>query len=140
MKKYAVMMCVMLLASVSAFAVEPELVNNVAEEMVSSSSEFVIDLGTFTGIVACISALVTQLFKVVPAIKESKLAKIGISCAMGVIVCLVAWLLQLTPLLVGYEWWGVLIYGVAAGLSGCGFYDVIKAIGDLFKKDEELIY
>jgi len=29
----------------------------------------------------------------------------------------------------------VLIYGLAAGLSGCGFYDVIKAIGALFKKE-----
>ena len=51
------------------------------------------------------------------------------------VVCIIAWLLQLTPLLTGYIWWQVLIYGLAAGLSGCGFYDVIKAIGALFKKE-----
>jgi hypothetical protein len=49
---------------------------------------------------------------------------------------MVSWALQLTPLLDGYVWWQVLIYGVAAGLSGCGFYDVVKAIGALFKAKE----
>ena len=90
-------------------------------------TSFLIDLGSFTGIVALVSALVTQILKVVPAISASKLAKIGISCGVGMVVCI--------PLLTGYIWWQVLIYGLAAGLSGCGFYDVIKAIGALFQKE-----
>ena len=98
-------------------------------------TSFLIDLGSFTGIVALVSTLVTQILKVVPAISASKLAKIGISCGVGMVVCIIAWLLQLTPLLTGYAWWQVLVYGLAAGLSGCGFYDVIKAIGALFKKE-----
>lgn len=54
--------------------------------------------------------------------------------AVGMVVCVLAWALQLTPLLEGYQWWGTLIYGLAAGLSGCGFYDVVKAIAALFEK------
>lgn len=101
-------------------------------------TSFLIDLGSFTGIVALVSTLVTQILKVVPVISASKLAKILISCGVGMVVCIIVWLLQLTPLLTGYIWWQVLIYGLAAGLSGCGFYDVIKAIGALFKKSRAL--
>lgn len=97
------------------------------------TTSIVVDLGTFTGIVTIVSALVTQIAKQVPIISANKLAKIGVSVTVGIIICVIAWLLQLTPLLDGYIWWQVLIYGVATGLSGCGFYDIIKAIGTLFK-------
>lgn len=46
-------------------------------------TSFLIDLGSFTGIVALVSTLVTQILKVVPAISASKLAKILISCGVG---------------------------------------------------------
>lgn len=98
---------------------------------------FVLDLTTFTGIVTLVSFLVTQITKVIPAVAAAnKLAKIGISCSVGIIVCMIAWLLHLTPLLTGYIWWQVLIYGLAVGLSGCGFYNLVKAVGELFKKKE----
>ena len=77
-----------------------------AQEAVTSepsTAGFVIDLGTFTGIVALISAIVTQILKVIPAISESKFAKIGVSVAVGMVVCVLAWALQLTPLLEGYQ-------------------------------------
>lgn len=128
MKKYVFMTMAMLMTAGAAFATG--LTTEPAE-----GTELVIDLGTFTGIVAVISTIVTQIFKVIPSISENRLAKIGLSCAVGMVLCLVAWALQLTPLLAGYEWWGSLIYGVAAGLSGCGFYDLVKAIAELFKKD-----
>lgn len=128
MKKHVFMTLAMLMTAVVAFATG--LTTAPAE-----GTEVVIDLGTFTGIVAVISAIVTQILKVAPAVSENRLVKIGLSCAVGMVLCLVAWALQLTPLLAGYEWWGSLIYGVAAGLSGCGFYDLVKAIAELFKKD-----
>ena len=103
----------------------------------STGSEFVINLGTFTGIVTLVSYIGVQILKVIPAIKDNKLAKIGISALVGILVCLIAWGLQLTPLLENYPFYQVLIYGLAAGLSGCGFYDVIKAIGGLFKNKED---
>lgn len=121
--KKLVFMLMALILPVSLFAAEVEP---------STGSEFVINLGTFTGIVT----LVTQILKVIPAIKDNKLAKIGISALVGILVCLIAWGLQLTPLLENYPFYQVLIYGLAAGLSGCGFYDVIKAIGGLFKNKE----
>lgn len=111
--------------------------NVYAQEVVTEpTTSFVIDLGSFTGIVAIVSALVTQIAKLIPAISINNLAKIGVSVGVGIIVCMLSWLLHLTPLLEGYVWWHVLIYGVAAGLSGCGFYDVIKAIGNLFKPQD----
>lgn len=103
---------------------------------VPAETGFVVDLTTFTGIVALISAIVTQLLKLVPKIAGSKLAKIGISAGIGILVCFVAWGLKISPLLTDSLWWQVLLYGLAAGLSGCGFYDVVKAIADLFKKDK----
>ena len=60
-------------------------------------TSFLIDLGSFTGIVALISTLVTQIMKIIPAVSASKLAKILISCGVGMVVCILAWLLQLTP-------------------------------------------
>jgi hypothetical protein len=130
MKKlvFMLMALVAFILPVSLFAAEVEP---------SAGSEFVIDLGTFTGIVTLVSSLVTQILKVIPAIKDNKLAKIGISALVGILVCLIAWGLQLTPLLENYPFYQVLIYGLAAGLSGCGFYDVIKAIGGLFKNKED---
>lgn len=106
-------------------------------EMPVEDTGFVVDLTTFTGIVALISAIVTQLLKLIPSIQGSKLAKIGISAGVGIIVCFAAWGLKISPLLTDSIWWQVLLYGLAAGLSGCGFYDVIKAVADLFKKDQE---
>lgn len=97
----------------------------------------VIDLGTFAGITALVSALVTQVLKLIPAIKENKLAKIGISAGVGIVVCLAAWLLQIAAPLEGLPWWQTLLYGLASGLSGCGFYDLVKAVAGLFKKEEE---
>ena len=115
--------------------------NIYAQEVVTDpSTSFVIDLGTFTGIVAVVSTLVTQITKVVPAISESKLIKILISVGTGIVVCMVCWLLKATPLLNDLVWWQSLLYGLAVGLSGCGFYDIIKVIGSLFGKQDEVIH
>lgn len=127
--KKMILMFAMLISAVAVFA------QGAVTSEPSTSTGFVIELGTFTGIVALISAIVTQILKVIPAISGSKLAKIGVSVAVGMVVCVLAWALQLTPLLEGYQWWGTLIYGLAAGLSGCGFYDVVKAIAALFEKN-----
>ena len=104
----------------------------------SEETQFVLDLSTFTGIVAVISSIVTQIFKISPSINGSKIAKIGISVGVGIAVCMLGWLLQISEPLAGLIWWQVLIYGVAAGLSGCGFYDLVKVIWDLFKPKDNI--
>ena len=115
--------------------------NIYAQEVVTDPVvSIVIDLGTFTGIVAVVSTLVTQITKVVPAISDSKLIKILISVGTGIVVCMICWLLKATPLLNDLVWWQSLLYGLAVGLSGCGFYDIIKASGCLFGKQDEVIH
>lgn len=107
------------------------------EAVASEAGGVVIDLTTFGGITALVSALVTQILKAVPSINGSKLAKIGISAGVGIVVCILGWILKLSDPLAGLVWWQVLIYGLAAGLSGCGFYDLVKAVAGLFKKDKD---
>lgn len=130
MKKVLFLMS-LLLVSLGALAqsVEP-----------TEAGEMVINVGTFTGIVTLVSSLVTQLVKKFAALGEgkwAKLIKIGLSAGIGIATCMVLWLFDLSPLLEGYAWWEALIYGLAAGLSGCGFYDLIKAIWQLFKPKED---
>lgn len=104
-----------------------------ATDAPSESGQTLVDVGTFTGLVALTSMIVTQVMKVIPAIDGNRLAKIGISVLVGIVACIVMWVLQASPLLDGLVWWQALLYGLAAGLSGCGFYDVIKAIAGLFR-------
>lgn len=103
----------------------------------TASDGIVIDLGTFAGITAVVSALVTQILKLIPAVAGNKLAKIGISAGVGIAVCMAAWLLHVSAPLDGLSWWQALLYGLASGLSGCGFYDLVKAVAGLFKKNDE---
>ena len=109
-------------------------------EVTSEEAQFAIDLSTFGGIVGLISSAVTHIFKAFPAIDGSRIAKIGISVAVGIVVCMLAWVLKISEPLAGLIWWQTLIYGVAAGLSGCGFYDLVKVVWDLVKPKDEVIH
>lgn len=87
----------------------------------------VVDLSTFVGIVAFVSLVVTQLAKKIPAVEASKVLKILTSVCVGVATSFLSWWLGLADFLMGLIWWQVLIQGVLAGLTACGFYDLIKA-------------
>lgn len=130
MKKFIFMFMALLTLAIPALAAE--------DIGIAPASEVVIDVGSFTGIVALVSMIATQILKVIiPAFKENKLAKIGISVAVGIIVCMVCWVLQVSPILISMEWWVALLYGLAAGLSACGFYDIIKAIYNTIIKPDK---
>ncbi len=131
MKKIVLVMSMLLLFVGGAFA---------QTEVSNEGTQIILDLSTFTGIVAVISSVVTQIFKLIPAIDGSKIAKIGISVAVGIVVCMLAWVLKISEPLAGLIWWQTLIYGVAAGLSGCGFYDLVKVVWDLVKPKDEVIH
>lgn len=105
-----------------------------AQEVIPADSPITIDLTTFTGIMAFVTMSATQLAKVVPYIDTHKWAKILSAVVIGMLTCVLAWFLQVSPLLVGSEWWEALLYGVAVGLSAAGFYDLVKTIGSLFVK------
>lgn len=129
MKKFIFMFMALLTLAIPALAAE--------DIGIAPASEVVIDVGSFTGIVALVSMIATQILKVIPAIKENKLAKIGISVAVGIIVCMVCWVLQVSPILISMKWWVALLYGLVAGLSACGFYDIIKAIYNTIIKPDK---
>ena len=131
MKKIVLVMSMLLLFVGGAFA---------QTEVSNEGTQIILDLSTFTGIVAVISSVVTQIFKLIPAIDGSKIAKIGISVAVGIVVCMLSWLLKVSEPLAGLIWWQTLIYSVAAGLSGCGFYDLVKVVWELFKPKDEVIH
>ena len=105
-----------------------------AQEVIPSEGTITIDLTTFTGIMAFVTMSATQLAKVVPYIDTHKWAKVLSAVVIGMLGCILAWLLKVSPLLIGSEWWEALLYGVAVGLSSAGFYDLVKAIGSLFIK------
>lgn len=130
MKKIVLVMSMLMLFVCGAFA---------QTEVNNEGTQIILDLSTFGGIVAVISSVVTQIFKLVPSIDGSKIAKIGISVAVGIVVCMLAWVLKISEPLAGLIWWQTLIYGVAAGLSGCGFYDLVKVVWELFKPKDEVI-
>ena len=131
MKKVMFVIVMMMIFVCGAFA---------QTEVTSEEAQFAIDLSTFGGIVAVISPVVTQIFKLIPAIDGSKIAKIGISVGVGIIVCMLAWVLKISEPLAGLIWWQTLVYGVAAGLSGCGFYDLVKVVWGLFKPKDEVVH
>lgn len=128
MKKVMLVMSMLLLFVCGVFA---------QTEVSNEGTQIILDLSTFGGIVGLISSAVTQIFKAFPAIDGSKIAKIGISVAVGIAVCMLAWVLKISEPLAGLIWWQTLIYGVAAGLSGCGFYDLVKVVWELFKPKEQ---
>ena len=131
MKKIVLVMSMLMLFVCGVFA---------QTEVSNEGTQIILDLSTFGGIVAVISSVVTQIFKLIPAIDGSKIAKIGISVAVGIAVCMLAWVLKISEPLAGLIWWQTLIYGVAAGLSGCGFYDLVKVVWELFKPKDEVIH
>lgn len=131
MKKIVLVMSMLMLFVCGVFA---------QTEVSNEGTQIILDLSTFTGIVTVISSVVTQIFKLIPAIDGSKIAKIGISVGVGIIVCMLAWVLKISEPLAGLIWWQTLIYGVAAGLSGCGFYDLVKVVWELFKPKEDVIH
>ena len=131
MKKIVLLMSMLMLFVCGVFA---------QTEVSNEGTQIILDLSTFGGIVAVISSVVTQIFKLIPAIDGSKIAKIGISVAVGIVVCMLSWLLKVSEPLAGLIWWQTLIYGVAAGLSGCGFYDLVKVVWELFKPKDEVIH
>ena len=110
----------------------------IAQETGVSNGESVgVSVATFAGVTALVSLLGTQIAKLVPYIGSHNWAKILVSVGIGIVVAMASWGLQLADFMAGFAWWQALLTGVASGLSACGFYDLIKAICNMFKKEEE---
>lgn len=125
--KKLIIMLNMLLMFVVGIAAQTAIGLN--EEVVEPG--LVTDFASFTGIMALISLVVTQLSKLIPSIKEKKWAKPLVSIAVGILSCLFGWVLQISPVLEGLIWYMVILYGVFAGLSACGLYSILKPLIEL---------
>lgn len=125
--KKLIIMLNMLLMFVVGIAAQTAIGLN--EEVVEPG--LVTDFASFTGIMALISLVVTQLSKLIPSIKEKKWAKPLVSIAVGILSCLFGWILQISPVLEGLIWYMVILYGVFAGLSACGLYSILKPLIEL---------
>lgn len=125
----------LLLISFCAAMAAPVLTEVVAEE----PAGITIDVSTFTGIVALVSMIVTQIAKVWKKVDESSLIKRAISAVVGIAAFMICWALQVAPMFEGMVWWWALIYGALAGLSASGFYALIKDIWKYFFPDDPVI-
>lgn len=126
LKKLIIMLNMLLMFTVGIAA---QTVMGLSEEVVEPG--LVTDFASFTGIMALISLVVTQLSKLIPSIKEKKWAKPLVSIAVGILSCLFGWILQISPVLEGLIWYMVILYGVFAGLSACGLYSILKPLIEL---------
>lgn len=125
--KKLIIMLNMLLMFVVGIAAQTAI--GLSEEVVEPG--LVTDFASFTGIMALISLVVTQLSKLIPSIEEKKWAKPLVSIAVGILSCLFGWILQISPVLEGLIWYMVILYGVFAGLSACGLYSILKPLIEL---------
>lgn len=108
------------------------------ETLPEETAGVVIDVTTFGGMMAVVTAIVTEFAKLIPFINEHKWAKVLTSLGVGIAATMACWGLQVSDYLAGLIWWQALIAGVAVGLSSCGFYDLVKSVYQLFgKKDEQ---
>lgn len=127
LKKLIIMLNMLLLMFTVGIAAQTAM--GLSEEVVEPG--LVTDFASFTGIMALISLVVTQLSKLIPSIKEKKWAKPLVSIAVGILSCLFGWILQISPVLEGLIWYMVILYGVFAGLSACGLYSILKPLIEL---------
>lgn len=126
LKKLIIMLNMLLMFVVG---IDAQTAIGLSEEVVEPG--LVTDFASFTGIMALISLVVTQLSKLIPSIKEKKWAKPLVSIAVGILSCLFGWILQISPVLEGLIWYMVILYGVFAGLSACGLYSILKPLIEL---------
>ena len=64
--------------------------------------EFVMNVGSFRGIVSLVWWLVSEIVKVMGGMKEKKVGKIGICGLVGIVVCVIGWGLEVRGLLEKY--------------------------------------
>ena len=126
LKKLIIMLNMLLMFTVGIAA---QTAIGLSEEVVEPG--LVTDFASFTGIMALISLVVTQLSKLIPSIQEKKWAKPLVSIAVGILSCLFGWILQISPVLEGLIWYMVILYGVFTGLSACGLYSILKPLIEL---------
>lgn len=99
-------------------------------------SGVVLDFGTYAGLSVVIGTVVTQLAKFIPYVKEHNWLKILVSIIVGIIVAVIVKAMGLESPVTSLNWIMAVFAGALTGLASSGLYDLAKAIGNLFKKEE----
>lgn len=95
---------------------------------VGETGSIVINLTTFAGLAALVSVVCTQVLKVIPFFSKSRFLKILSSVVIGIVVTFLGVVFGLATFLLDASTLYIILYGVLAGLSACGLYDVIKIV------------
>ena len=103
----------------------------------TEAGDVVVNVNSFTGMMALVTMVVTALVARVSYIANHKWAKVLTAIGVGVASTMACWGLQVSDYLAGLIWWQALVAGVAVGISAAGFYDIVKAIWSVFKPKEE---
>lgn len=98
----------------------------------AETGQFVVDLTSFAGITALVGSALTQILKFIPGVSDKKWAQVLLAIVVGIAIVMAVWGLQLSEVVNGLLWWQAMLVGLASGLSSCGFYDIVKAIYNLF--------
>ena len=99
-------------------------------------SGLVFDFGTYAGLSIIIGTVVTQRAKFIPNVKEHNWLKILVSIVVGIIVAVIVKTVGLESPVTSLSWGLAVLAGALTGLASSGLYDLAKAIGNLFKKEE----
>ena len=103
-----------------------------AQEATPEGGELVVNVNTFTGMMALVTVVVTWIATRVPYIATHKWAKMLAAVGVGLALTMACWALQVSDYLLGLTWWQALVAGAAVGLSAAGFYDVVRAVWSVF--------
>lgn len=127
MKKYLLFLFAMLFP-VMAFAAEGDVVE---------TGDITFNFNTYDGIILAVTMIMTQVSKVWSVVNNNKWVKAAMSVAIGIILGMISWALQISDFMLGSTWYMALAKGALCGLGAAGLYPIVAAIfGLLFSKKE----
>lgn len=125
MKKYLLFLFVMLFP-VMVFAAEGDVVE---------TGDITFNFNTYDGIILAVTMIMTQVSKVWSVVNDNKWVKAAMSVAIGIILGMISWALQISDFMAGSVWYMALAKGALCGLGAAGLYPIVAAIfGLLFRK------
>ena len=117
-----------MLFPVMAFAAEGDVVE---------TGDITFNFNTYDGIILAVTMIMTQVSKVWSVVNNNKWVKAAMSVAIGIILGMISWALQISDFMAGSVWYMALVKGALCGLGAAGLYPIVAAIFSLlFSKKE----
>ena len=121
MKKYLLFLFAMLFP-VMAFAAEGDVVE---------TGDITFNFNTYDGIILAVTMIMTQVSKVWSVVNNNKWVKAAMSVAIGIVLGMISWALQISDFMAGSVWYMALVKGALCGLGAAGLYPIVSAIFSL---------